>query len=103
MINFGIYRRGSSHKPWQTNNQQQKYNGTGNSVSASPTPSQSAAMKNRGANASSGGESDTHDKHMHDRTLYLLMNLVVSIFSMLNSLWSSWRLLAMESWNLLYI
>ncbi|KAG0634535.1 hypothetical protein HOY80DRAFT_518956 [Tuber brumale] len=72
----GAQRRNSSHKPWQTNNQQQKYNGTGNPVSASPTPSQSAAMKSRGANASSGGESDTHDKHMHDRTLYLLMNLV---------------------------
>ncbi|CAZ86354.1 unnamed protein product [Tuber melanosporum] len=72
----GAQRRNSSHKPWQTNNQQQKYNGAGNPASASPTPSQSAAMKSRGANASSGGESDTHDKHMHDRTLYLLMNLV---------------------------
>ncbi|CUS13435.1 unnamed protein product [Tuber aestivum] len=72
----GAQRRNSAHKPWQASNQQQKYNGTGNPASASPTPSQSAAMKSRGANASSGGESDTHDKHMHDRTLYLLMNLV---------------------------
>lgn len=70
-------RRNSSHKGWQTNTAQQKYNGTtAASTSSSPTPGQTAgSLKSRTPNAQ-GGESDTHDKHMHDRMLFLLTKLV---------------------------
>lgn len=72
-----MYRRNSSHKGWQSNAGQQKYNGSpAPTASSSPTPGQ--AMKSRTASSSAHGESDTHDKHMHDRTLFLLTRLLVS-------------------------
>ncbi|KAI5840673.1 hypothetical protein DFP73DRAFT_171049 [Morchella snyderi] len=69
-------RRNPSRVPWQAD---RKYNGgsTNAVTSSSPTPSQAAAMKARNPTIPPGGESDTHDKHMHDRTLFLLANLIV--------------------------
>ncbi|CCX10457.1 Similar to PAB1-binding protein 1; acc. no. P53297 [Pyronema omphalodes CBS 100304] len=71
-------QRRNSQKGWQANSaqQQQKYGGSGVPTSSSPTPSQAAAMKSRTTNSTQGGESDTHDKHMHDRTLFLLTKLM---------------------------
>ena len=66
-------------KGWQTNAAQQKYNGSAVPPSSSPTPNQASAnMKSRAASTAPGGESDTHDRHMHDRTLYLLTKLMVN-------------------------
>lgn len=36
-------------------------------------------MKTRTPSLAQGTESDSHDKHMHDRQLYLLTHLVVSL------------------------
>ncbi|KAL7269915.1 poly(A)-binding protein binding protein [Rhizina undulata] len=70
-------QRRNSPKVWQTNNpQQQKYNGGATSATSSPTPSQASTMKARTPSTATTGESDTPDKHMHDRTLYLLSNLM---------------------------
>ncbi|KAH0613273.1 uncharacterized protein H6S33_009653 [Morchella sextelata] len=70
-------RRNASRGPWQANTHQKYNGGSTNAVtSSSPTPSQAAAMKARNPTIPPGGESDTHDKHMHDRTLFLLANLI---------------------------
>ncbi|KAF8544066.1 hypothetical protein BDD12DRAFT_725027 [Trichophaea hybrida] len=73
----GPQRRNSSHKGWPAQPQQQKYSGSGVPTSSSPTPSQAAAaIKSRTPSTAPGGESDTHDKHMHDRMLFLLTKLM---------------------------
>ncbi|KAI5784584.1 hypothetical protein EDC01DRAFT_618501, partial [Geopyxis carbonaria] len=71
----GSQRRNSSHKGWQTNAAQQKYNGSAIAPSSSPTPGQAANSRTRPASMQVG-ESDTHDKHMHDRLLFVLANLM---------------------------
>ncbi|KAF8474863.1 hypothetical protein BDZ91DRAFT_281943 [Kalaharituber pfeilii] len=65
-IDGGSQRRNSSHKVWPQP-PQQKFQHNGNSQTNSPGSQTMAKAKPT--------ESDTPDKHMHDRTLYLLASM----------------------------